>query len=194
MFATAEDLATYLAQGDIDTARAELLLTQATAKMKRYVGQDIEQAQTTIELRLKAGSVYLPQRPVVSVDTVRFRNFTGTFTNAQAFIFDGIDRVYGWDSSYILNLPEPWWDEGYQPVIVEVTYTHGFAVVPEDLQAIAVGLAARSFALSGGGAYQQERVGEYEYRVNEAFVGVFLPDEKIVMDAYRRTARTVSQR
>lgn len=108
-FATAGDLAEFTGDSDLDSVRGELLVEQASALIRNHVRQTFTLVvDDPVELRgTWSRGLQLPERPVVSVDTV-------TIDGDAVTDFDRVRDVlyrHNWDG------PE---------ALVEVTYTHGF--------------------------------------------------------------------
>ncbi len=104
MFATAEDLASYL-QKDLDTASATLAIEVATAVIQAAVGQRILRVTGDTETLMAEGFdplLRLSQRPIVSVSSVVSDGVTlaaGTATGTYRITPDGLWRDVGWGSS-----------------------------------------------------------------------------------------------
>ena len=136
-FVTAANLASYL-QNDVDTASANLAITQAEALVRGYTRQTITTATSTAALLpINVGpagyTVELPQRPVTAVTTVAVSGVT---------YVDGVD--YAWDgtSNYIrLSVVEESTDSFAAAPVASVTYTHGYATAPGDVVAVALAVA-----------------------------------------------------
>lgn len=194
-FATAQDLATFL-EHDVDTARANLLLDEASAAIRAYTRTTFDLATSTIRIRVQADSIRLPQRPVVSVQTVKRVNPDNTMTTLEGWIFDGIDTIFGSNRlTWVINLPAVWTDYPY-PTTVEVGYTHGYASVPAEVVAICIQYAGRYYETPAAGAITAERIGSYSYKVaevrGESRLLALQTDEMAILNQYRRSAsRTV---
>lgn len=119
-------------------------------------GQDIVASTTTgLICRPFEGIIYLPQRPVVSVDDVSV-NGTGYSPDDWRFTPGGngrpaelIRRANGGDV--------PWCDD----IEVSVTYSHGWDPVPGQIIAATVAMAAAVVRNAGGPALVQEGIGPF---------------------------------
>lgn len=182
-----EELASYL-QHEVDNASAELAREMATGLIESYTRRSFtDQTEVTEVLRIVAGKVHLPRRPVATVDTVRLVD--GDHRYPTTFTWDGLHTLRAGDESQILNLPE--FDAPLDTV--EVTYTQGYDEVPADVKAVALALAGRSYSNPRG--LRSETIGAYSYTAagggdSVASVGL-LEGERAVLNRYRTQARTV---
>lgn len=135
--ATPSDLASWLQQ-DLDASTAGLLLECATGVIQATVGQRIVRATTTPSLPGTCGQwLNLPQWPVVSVASVEL---DGTAITDWELIGVRLWRAGGWQPSGT-------------PVVVEPTYTHGYASNDQALQfgrSAALSLCAPFYSNPGG--------------------------------------------
>lgn len=184
--ATVEDLATYL-QRDFSaagTATASLVLDLVSAAIRSYTGQSITTATTTARLKVRGGRVRLPQGPVTAVTAVE--NTTGT---TLLHTWDHGPQI--WLSSCLPIANGPTY-AGRAPQYVDVTYTHGYASVPDDIKAITLQVAGRAFgATADTTGVQSESIGGYSYSMGAAAaqgaVG-FLLGERQVLDRHKLPA------
>jgi hypothetical protein len=154
-----------------ESARATLLLADASAAVRAYTGQQFTAATNqTVRLKSRAGTVRLPQRPITAVDTIE--NVDG---DALEFTWDAGNTVS--ISGYPLNA----W--------VDVTYDYGYAEIPADIVAVVCQMAGRAMGTPADEAgYASESIGTYSYSVGAAAAagGVgMLADERAVLDRYR---------
>lgn len=182
---------------DQQVARVEALLADASAAVRSYTGQQFTRATTTDRLTPPVrGPVVLPQRPVNDVTAV-----ASVLGVAQQFLWDGLNLYVGtYLAGVIINLAEAYYDGGRyygsnrrQPI--DVTYDHGYSVIPGDVVAVVCQMAGRAFGrpLEDSGV-QQESIGGYAYTTGVAAAagGVgMLRDERAVLDAYRRQAGVI---
>ena len=136
-FATTADIEAFL-QVSIDTATqtaaAARALAEATAAIKNYCRQVLEEvAADEVTLDSPGGTrLFLPELPVTAVSEV---------------VEDGETLVAGDDYKLgqhgILHRIGAKWAEGIQ--IVTVTYTHGYATLPDDIVAVCTRAAARAY-------------------------------------------------
>jgi hypothetical protein len=154
-----------------ESDRVELLLADASATVRSYTGQDLSLVEDDVKrLRVKDGAIRLPQRPVVSVDSVAD--------------IDGNDLDVTWSAGDRILLDAPgtyaWAD---------VTYTHGFEEVPGEIVAVVCQIAGRAFGRPPDETgMQSESIGQYSYTVGVAAAAGglgLLNDERAVLDRYR---------
>lgn len=164
-----------------DLERAEVLLEDSEAVVQAYTGQQIESGTSTVRLKVKNGRVRLPQRPVTSVDLVEDMN--GNELSPTWYAGSEIDFY-----AYPLNEfeIEPF---TYPMQYVDVTYDHGWAIVPQEIVAVVCQIAGRAFGRTPDeGGVQQESIAGYSYSVGSAGASGpmgLLPAEKQILDKYR---------
>jgi hypothetical protein len=129
VFAQPDELAAYLqtefsAQQDLT---AELLLENATGRIRGWTGQTIAPTTTAIRRWRQAGygRLFLPHPPAIPV----------TVTAVEV---DGV-AVDVWDIDELHSMPG-WWGD------VTVTYTHGFPEPPADVRDVCLKLAVRAMS------------------------------------------------
>ncbi len=175
---------------------ARLALAAATTLIQDYTDQVI--AQVTNETVVLDGSgtdtMLLPELPVTSVSAVVQDSDTSSpqtlldrsnGSNAQYDFVGGrkgllIRRRGGlatWDSGYSIHFGT--WPRRRQSVTV--TYTHGYPVIPAELQMLCVVIASRAWAQDGA---TQETVGTYIVQ-NAGQPGVLTADEMRMLGRYR---------
>jgi hypothetical protein len=143
-FATTDDLATYLGRAVENTAQGDMALALATGIIRAETGQTLSLVEDD-EVQLR-GSAYaklaLPERPVLAVTSV-----SGDSINTDEWSRQGanLTRWYGW------------------PDVVTVTYSHGYAVIPDDVKAITLAVAARILTANdpSGPSIAREQIGSY---------------------------------
>lgn len=137
-FCEQADIAAFL-QVDISTpdqiAAAERAVEEATAAIRNYTRQYLELVSgETITLDSKGWArLFLPELPVVSVAAVVEDGETLTVDDDYKLGEHGILHRTGGAK----------WASGIQ--IIEVTYTHGYATLPDDIVAIATRAASRAY-------------------------------------------------
>jgi hypothetical protein len=152
--ATADDLAAAL-QRPVDDAQAALALRRASARVRKYCRQDITLMENeTVTLPGNSRVLRLPQRPLLLDDehpltvielfgisdveypALEKRDYTrvGTeLTRGEAWWAP--TRLMGW----------PWMrPQGIWAQRVRVTYSHGYAEVPDDIVDVVLDVAAMS--------------------------------------------------
>jgi hypothetical protein len=170
----------------VEAARIDALLTDASASVRNYTRQTITEETTTDRLRVRGGKVRLPQRPVTAVTSVT--NMNGDPVLYQWFGFDDL-----WTSP---NVPDTWAWEPWRTGImaVDVTYTHGYDPVPDDIVGVVCSIVMRAIGREPVDAgITTESIQGYSYTLGSAAAaGGFgmLQAERDILDAYRRVAST----
>lgn len=160
--ATVAELAAWMQRDPSELpASAPTVLDMVSAIVRREARQRFTRGQTTVTLYPSCGKVALPQRPVVSVDTV-----------------EGADV---WklrrDTLYVGSVDE-----------VRVTYTHGYAEIPGDVKAVVLSAATR--VLANPLDIRQETAGSLSVTYAAETIGASLSpaDKDLLRDYRRRTA------
>ncbi len=143
---SADDLATY---ADVDplSAKTGQAVRFASSMVRIAAGQTLSYvANDAVTLTGGHPKLLLPEYPVVGVSAVAGKYYA---TTADPFYYEIYDAaaLYGpipagvWvqDAQGRLLLPKG----ACWPPVVTVTYSHGYTVIPDDLQMVVVGLAAR---------------------------------------------------
>lgn len=133
------------------------MLDSASEAVREAAGQQFTRATSTVTLPVSDGTrLVLPQRPVVSVQTVAI---DGTTDTSWALVSGELRRPGGW-------LPRS------VPGNVTVTYTHGYAVIPRPVRDLVATLAVAAMekASSGGlgSGTRQEAISGDSYSVTYA--------------------------
>jgi hypothetical protein len=136
LFCTISDVSDFL-QIDVDEPATARAITEATAAIKNYCHQVIEQVAGdvyTFDVEAGRSKLFLPELPVTAVATVVEDGETLT---------EGSDEDYQVANHGVLHRVGQDWEEGVQ--IVVVTYTHGYATIPDDVVAVCTRAAARAY-------------------------------------------------
>jgi hypothetical protein len=158
-FASANELADFLGRSieDEEVARADLLLQLASAAVQAAAQQTIALVEDD-EVSLMgnySGELWLPERPVIDVSEITVRHGWG-----QAAVVTVPVGEIQWERRGLVQralanvetngpcLPYGGW--GGPLATVDVTYSHGWQTVPDDLRGVALAVAARSFANPNG--------------------------------------------
>ena len=168
-----------------ESLRLLALLEGASAAFRIAAGgQQIAEATSTARLKVRNGKVRLPQRPVSTVSAV-------VDTNGNAVSFD---YVMGDTVTVAVQVPDAWAWEPYRNGLqaVDVTYTHGFAEVPDDVVEVVCQMAARALGRPADqSGVTQTSLGDASQSFGPAgsagAVGM-LADERAVARAYARPA------
>lgn len=141
-FATSSELATFTGDDDLDGTRGEMLLDQASAIIRNYCRQTFDLVEDDeVELRgTWSHKLKLPQRPVVSVDSV---SIEGTGVSAFRLVRDTLHRTADVVDTFDFGprIGRGW---GGPTRTVTVTYTHGFETVPTEVKGVCLQVAARA--------------------------------------------------
>jgi hypothetical protein len=131
-FAEAADLEDFL-QNDVTTAPAELALDIASGIVRAYVGWSISQETVVLVTEGDGGNaLWLPTKLLTAVTSVEVDGELLTFGDH-----------YRWTSSGRLRRIGASW-----PCLersIEVTFTHGYNPVPDDIKGITLALAGRLY-------------------------------------------------
>lgn len=183
-FATAADLAAV--KGPVDDAAAAVALASASAVIRKWARQTISRVvDDTVRLRvLDCDELVLPQRPVVSVSEVAVN---GLVLNDWVLSGDRLLRAGGWH-----RLPGT--TTYPDPGLVQVTYTHGFEEIPDDVRAVCLDLA--SATLANPSMLRQESIDDYArtFASESLGMGGLSDGHKEMLSDYRRRIGTVGLR
>lgn len=171
--ATLDDLESrYL--GTIDSAdqpRVLSLLADASAVVRRYTRQQFTKAQTTERIRPVGYRLILPQRPVISVDSI---GVVDAYQQGQvlpiplgAALWDGGQELWFGQTNSVINLPEEvlaLWE--YATPLVEVVYTHGYEQSPDIVVAVVCSMVLRAVDLPSASGMQSQSVGPFRYQLS----------------------------
>lgn len=169
-----------------EAGRAEAILADASAAVRSYTRQEFTSRESTVRLLPRDGRLLLPQRPVTAIDSVEDID-----ANAVSFEWDGLDeiRIRGFvGDGFEVDLLDP-----YRARPIDVTYTHGFAEVPDDIVSVVCSVALRALSRAGeDSGFTGERLGNYSYTLaSPAGVSAILEDERSILNGYRRPGRPV---
>lgn len=184
--ATEVDVASRLGRaldGD-EIARVQALLLDASAAVRSYVGQTFEAGEGTDRLRVRGNRVRLTRRPVTAVDSVE--DMVGNELEFIWYAGDTVELVTRTGVAFAFETVPRSTPLRY----VDVTYTAGYAAVPDDIVGVVSQMAARALgapldearvtAQSVGDASQS-----YGSMGRSGAFGLE-PDERDVLDRYRR--------
>ena len=184
-FATAAELAATM-QTSVDAAAAELALASASAVIRRWTRQTITRVMDDVaQLRVvDCAELVLPQRPVVSVSEVKVNALV---LNDWVLSGDRLLRTGGW--RYL-----PGTSTYPDPGIVQVTYTHGWDEIPDEVRAVCLDLAAST--VSNPGMLRQESIDDYSRTLAAESLGLGALSEthKSLLGDFRRRIGTVGLR
>lgn len=183
-----------------EATRLAPLLRDVTAYITSYTGYAFTKATRTRILRAQRGHINLPDRPIVSITSVKPIGRDGTVgTETADFAFDGIFKLKLGYAGYIVNGPE--WENGYRPFhTYQVVYESGFETVPDEITSIAENAVLNAFTGSaliapGIGGVTRLAVGDTAYSFGNAGAGRvaawITPDDREILNKYRGTAHTI---
>lgn len=161
------------------------LLRDASATVRLFTGQQFTVGTSTTRLRPnRDGIVVLAQRPVTAVSAVE--TIDGA---ALPYLWDGLERVEVWWALPVINGPVP-----KQVPPVDVTYTHGYAEIPDAIVGVVCQVVARGLGLPPDETgLTQESIAGYSYTVGgAAAAGPFglLSAEKDILEPFARRGGT----
>jgi hypothetical protein len=178
---------------DLDDAYAYLMLTIASGTVRAATGMGFSAVagDTAVLMADSADGPWLtlPARPVTGVTAVEMGGVplaVGTWTLYGHRLY----RPGGWGSYggvYVANASTGW----LSPSLVTVTYNHGYAVIPDDVKAATLAVAAELIANPQG--LTAEDIDDYRWR-RDATAGSSTPAVtalETVVRRYRPGARSV---
>jgi hypothetical protein len=185
-----------------DQARVQALLGDASSVIRAYTRQQFTSSQTTDRIRPIGSKALLPQRPVVSVDAVAIVDVLQANNllpiPLSAWIWDGGSEIWLGQMDVVLNLPEDVLDlYRYNTPLLQVTYTHGYAAIPDAVVAVTCSMVLRNFDLPGAQGVASQQVGPYGYRLSPTGQDGILAlsdSERAALAPYRRQLATVELR
>lgn len=185
-FATTADLAAATQRSDLSAESADLALASASAVIRSWTRQSITQViDDVVTLRvLNDYELILPQRPVESVSQVRVNSLVMLDWVLSG---DRLLRTGGWR-----RLPGT--TTYPDPGLVEVTYTHGYDEVPDEVRAVCLDLA--SMSLTNPGGLREVAIDDYRrvFASETLGSGVLSEAHREMLSGYRRRIGTVGLR
>jgi hypothetical protein len=141
-----------------EEATAVMQLRLASAAIRNYTRQTISLvSDDTVVLRgTSARAFVLPERPVVGVSMVRIGT-VAVSTASYQLVRD--ELWWGASALNVGNLVEGVGGWGNAASPVEVTYTHGYGVIPDDIQGVCLDIALRSMQNPDGATQVQVSMG-----------------------------------
>lgn len=159
------------------------ILKDASSVVRNYTGQEFTAGTSTAKrLRVRRGTVTLPQRPVTAVSAV-----VSSAGEPVLYQWDGFDTI-----ATSGNVPDAWaWVPftGLGSRVVDVTYTHGYAAIPDDIINVVCAIAIRALGRKPeDSALASESIAGYSYSVREAGM---LTTEREILDGYKRAGGVI---
>lgn len=180
------------------TTYVNALLADASTVVKRFCRQDFVREQTTERIRPVGDRLKLNQRPVISVDSVYVIDYLNNLVPVVLPYWDGGDEIWLLHGQIMLNLAEGIRELfKYNTPLCQVTYTHGYDVIPDDIVSVVCSLVLRRMATPGAGAVQSQTAGPFNAALTPAAAAgpmSMTADEKLMLKDYRRSARTIELR
>lgn len=187
---------------DAETTRAQVLLLDASAQVRRYCRRDftLHVSETQI-LRGYDSEILLPDKTTTAVHSVvmigggeGIPDFPITW-----FTFDGIDRIRIDPGKWLINLPEVWRDyDDIYPGTYRVTRDYGDLEVPDEVVSVVanatIGVLTAPTQAAG---LLGETIGPYSYRLERSGggTGVALAQADLaLLNDFRASTGTVQLR
>lgn len=174
-----------------ESRKAAALLADASTVVRNYCRRDFTMGTTTARYRPRGNKVVLPQRPVLSVTSVKAVQAFGTTFMITPLVFwswvGGYEIVLG-DATLVINGPTLDYDD--TNVWIEVTYSHGFAEVPEDVKSVVANMVVRNLTVPKSGLIDMETVGPYTARYSGFTAAGPLglgEADRVILNRYRST-------
>ncbi len=189
---TATELAAYL-QRDLDTSSATQAVAQASAIVRAWTRQNIDQ-QTYTGVKLPIESydwswgVQLPQRPVTAVSSVA--------VNGTTYVL-GTDYAWNGFSPWIRLSQITRSSASFQDdPVATVTYTAGYATVPDEVKSVVCAVAGRIYDNPTGlRTYAIDDHSETYAGADDQLAGMaLLAPEQAILKRYRAAAGSVRVR
>lgn len=161
-----------------DDASAVLYLSIASGMVRDYLHQQITAVADDVILVDPIDGSYglLPELPISDVSLVETSDGT-TWTTVDPSAYTVSKRL-----GMIAAKPDTGVQWPSEPESWRVTYSHGFATVPDSIVGVVLGVAARAYATPVG--VDLEHVGGYQVKYQIESAG-FSPLEKIALDHYK---------
>lgn len=174
--------------------RADQLLRDASSAVVRISGQQILRSTEPERVAVRNGRARLSQLPIHDVTGVRSVGTTLSPAADLAFDWDGGQMV-------VVDMAAVYGDFEYNPIVslggskrmVDVTYDHGYDVVPDWIVATVCNTAIRALGVPlESTGLQQETIGGYAYSIGSAAAQGpmgFLAQELAGIQALRQPVR-----
>ena len=167
--ATVDQLGAFLQQPLAgDDPSATLYLSIASGMVRDFLQRELTAvADDVVVLDPINGCLLLPELPITAVSLVE------TFDGSAWSTADPATYTVSLHTGIITALPRldsPW---PYGPGTWRVTYSHGFAAVPDSIVGVVLGVAARAYTSPAG--VDSERIGGYNVKYSmeaDGFTGI----------------------
>ncbi len=190
LLASVAELAAFLRTDIPDDDPSAVLALQLASQIVRNEARQMLTLVTDETIKIEGGHpfLYLPERPVLSV-----KDIAGLFyaTTADPFYYEIADAaalfgplppgIWVLDAQHRLRLPVG----SIWPPVVQLTYTHGYGVIPDDIKAVVLAAAGRRWVNPTG--FERESIGAYSYAfASGGGSGLVLGvDERRILSRYR---------
>lgn len=202
LLATQADLEAAL-QRTLDPTQAALALKRASARVRKYCRQEITLVEDeTITLPGNGRVLRLPQRPLVLDDThpltvielFGITNVEYTALEGRDFTRIGTELTRGeawWAPTRLMGFP---WlrPQGVWAQRVQVTYSHGYTDIPDDIEDVVLDLAA--MAMTNPQGLRSESIDDYSRTFAAEMIGgpQLSAEHKEALRPYRVAAFSVA--
>lgn len=187
---------------DDQIPRVATLLADASTVVRSYTRKTFTVATTTENIRPVGDRIRLRQTPVTAVSAVGIVNTlqSGNLLALPlgAWIWDGGEEIWIGAINTVINLPD---DVShllqYQTPLMQVTWSHGYATVPDGVVTVVCSMVCRVLDTPGPTSAPSTTVGALSYRLSTtAQDGVMgLTDGELrMLTPYRRSGTTVELR
>jgi hypothetical protein len=183
---TVDDLGDYLGQTLTSSDKATFVVAAADQIVKTLTEQHLEEVTDDVILMDGTGTeaVLLPELPVTEVSSVMEGD--ELLTENEDYVLQGDGELRrlptvvdsGWSTAALLKT----WTKGQRNL--EITYTHGYSDLPDDLRMVALSIAGRLFNESAGNIIS-ESLGQYAVRYSDTGSSDLNFTEKTVLRKYR---------
>jgi hypothetical protein len=160
LYATLAELASYM-QRTVDNSTGTLLLTIASDLFCERARTRFESNATTYsEPGTGESTLILPKAPIIAVSAVRVGGVVVTdYTRMGQQLY----RRIGWGT---------WW--AFPPTLIEVDYTYGYTVVPDDVKGAVLETAAGAYENPVSPNIARESIDDYSITYGAGTSGVRL--------------------
>lgn len=194
LFASVTDLGDFLGEELTGTrlTQAATALEMASAQIQGWTRQRLERVVDD-EVTLAGGpgwELELPEAPVIDATVTSIDGVVPT-SGSYRLIGTTLIRPGGWTGPGLVagNVSWPVWDT-ITPALVNVTYTHGFDPIPDDIVAACLQMAARCLQSPSG--IRQESIGAYSVTYGGDVGGGLLGAAEVsLLGRYRRRGASV---
>lgn len=157
------DLRAWMQDPTLDAGTAAVVLAAASGTVRGQTGQDFSLVtdDTIVLDGVDDEWLGLPQRPVTAVSAV---SINGAALAVGGWTLSGsrIYRYNGWNHALVVASANSY---GRAPTLVTVTYDHGYAVIPDDVKAVTLAVAADIAGNPAG--LIAETIDDYTWRRSE---------------------------